>query len=435
MMSRWISLVILAMGCNAAEPPPSAASTLDEPLVTGPKNLSNTATASTLAFNWGNNVAVDGRGQIHVVWTEGTATSGSVAYTRSSDNGTTWATPGLFATCALDAGMRSSLGPRVAAAGDDVYITWNGSYEGYPRIYLLHSPDAGASFVGPIAISDPGIGAAFPSIAASPTLVALVWGDNRSKLVGGSADTHSEIYAKVSYDHGTTFGATIAVSVPDHSSSWTPSVAAQGSELHVAWTDERFDLSDCADRMDGVNCFEEEFYRRSLDGGRTWGPEVRLTSDPAGAPKSSWAPSIAVAGNAVHVAYFDFRTGVARIYYQRSLDRGVTWPGLAGEQLISDPSDAQPSARPVLSVIGDNVRMVYWRGPESGAAADVYVAASTTAGAPGNWSGPFPLTSNIGRTTWSALQPQIALAPNGANHIVWMDNSTGNRQVMYVRIE
>lgn len=430
MTPRWILLVILAIGCDAA----AGQATLDEPLVTGPKNLSSTtATASTLAFNWGNNIAVDGRGQIHVVWTEGSATNGSVAYTRSSDNGTTWTMPGLFAAGAIDASMASSLGPRVAAAGDDIYIAWHGRYEGYPRIYLIHSPDAGQSFVGPIAVSDPGIAATFPSIAASSTLVAIAWGDNRSKLVAGSADTHSEIYAKVSLDHGATFGAARPVSMPDHYSSWTPAITVQGTELHVAWTDERFDLSDCADRMDNLNCFEEEFYRRSLDGGNTWGPEIRLTQDPAGAPKSSWAPSIAVSASIVHVAYFDFRTGVARIYYRRSLDRGVTWS--EAEQLLSDPADTLPSARPVLSVVGDNVRMAYWRGPEGGGAADVYIAASSAAGAAGNWSGPFALTSNIGRTTTSALQPQIALVPNGSNHVIWMDNSTGNRQVLYTRLE
>lgn len=259
-----------------------------------------------------------------------------------------------------------------------------------------------------------------------------MWSDSRSKLVSGAPDAHAEIYAKASSDHGQTFGATRSVSIPDHRSSWTPSLAVQGNELHVAWTDERFDLTDCADRMDSVNCFEEELYRRSLDGGQTWGPEVRLTSDPAGAPASSWAPSIAVSGNTVHLAYFDFKTGVARIYYQRSLDRGVTWPWPAGEQLLSDPADTPPSARPVLSVLGDHVRMVFWRGQGP---ADVYLAASPAAGAPGSWSGPFALTSNIGHTTSSALHPQVALSPNGSNHVIWMDDTTGNRQVFYARIE
>ena len=140
-----------------------------------------------------------------------------------------------------------------------------------------------------------------------------------------------------------------------------------------------------------------------------------------------------MSASVVHVAYFDFRTGVARIYYRRSLDRGVTWS--EAEQLVSNPTDTLPSARPVLSVVGNDVRMAFWRGPESGGPADVYLAASSAAGAAGSWSGPFALTSNIGRTTASALQPQIALAPNGANHVVWMDNSTGNRQVLYTRIE
>lgn len=430
-MLRTTSLALLVLGCDAAAPPSS--SILDEPLVTGQKNLSNTtATASTLAYNWGRSIAVDGRGQVHVVWTEGSSTTGSVAYTRSADNGVTWTPMALFGSCAIDAGLGASLGPRVATSGDDVYIAWHGMYEGYPRVYLIHSSDAGQSFAAPIAISDPGIGATFPAIAASSTLVALVWSDSRSKLVGGAADTHAEIYAKASSDHGQTFGPTRSVSIPDHRSSWTPSLAVQGNELHVAWTDERFDLTDCADRMDNVNCFEEEFYRRSLDGGQTWGPEVRLTRDPAGAPASSWAPSIAVSGDTVHLSYFDFKTGVARIYYQRSLDRGVTWVWPAGEQLISDPADTLQSARPVLSVLGDQVRMVFWRGQGP---ADVYLAASPAAGAPGSWIGPFALTSNIGHTTSSALHPQVALSPNGSNHVIWMDDSTGNRQVFYARIE
>jgi hypothetical protein len=202
----------------------------------------------------------------------------------------------------------------------------------------------------------------------------------------------------------------------------------------VAWTDEKYDTVDCADINDTTNCHEEELYARSIDGGGTWGPEQRLTSD-AGAPKSSWAPSIAAAGSFVHLAYFDFRTGVPRIYYQRSTDSGATWLP-TGEQLISNPVDTQLSARPVLSVIGSEVRMVYWRGPDASGAADVYFTASSAGGAAGSWVTPFALTSNIGSTAVAALQPSIALAPaTGANHVIWMDNRAGATEIYYRRVE
>src|ERR1051325_2199061 len=103
------------------------------------------STPATLAFNWGNNLAIDGRGQLHAVWSEGAAASVSIAYARSADDGHTWVGPGLFAATSIS-GTLPSNGVRVAASGDDVYITWVGTYESYPRIYLIASHDAGASF-------------------------------------------------------------------------------------------------------------------------------------------------------------------------------------------------------------------------------------------------------------------------------------------------
>ena len=401
---------IVAAACEATPEIETEIDTDVAELVTGPTRVSTPGVTATLAFNWGNNLAIDGRGVVHAVWTEGNA----VAYTRSANNGTTWPPPGTFGAGPLVPGAFASLGVRVAASGDDIYIAWQGVYEGFARVYLIQSHDAGATFAGPRPISDAGIGATFPSLAADGTTVAVVWSDNRRP--------HAEVYARVSRDRGATFAATTSVSTPDSRSSWTPSVAVQGSAVHVAWTDERHDTTDCVDRGDPV-CYEEEYYRRSLDGGVTWGPEVRLTFDP-GAPKSSWAPSLAVAGDLVHVAYFDFRTGVARIYYQRSLDRGATWTPTS-ERLISDPTDAQPSARPVLSARGTQVRMTYWR--EANGPADIVIAGSTNGGA--TWAPPGRLTAN---TAISATHPQIALAPNGSNHVIWMED---NQRVMYMRID
>jgi hypothetical protein len=409
----------------------SSESSVESDLVTGPTNLSQSTAPSTLAFNMGNNLAVDGRGNVTAVWTEGGPTSGAIGLARSLDDGQHWSPMGTFAPSPIH-NPYATLGPRVAASGDDIYIAWHGEYAlpglpTIPRIYLIRSNDAGANFVGPTLITPTAIAAAMPSIAADGANVVVVWTDDHTG--------HAEIYARLSTDHGASFGPTVSVSVPDNHSSWTPAVALHGSQIHVAWSDERNDTQgDCADRHDNVNCFEEEYYRRSLDGGANWGPEVRLTTD-VGTSKSSWAPTIAVANGIVHVAYFDFRTGIARVYYQRSIDNGLSWPP-SGEQLLSPATDTLANVRPVLAAVGNDVRMVFWRQDQwSATPADVDLMASSGAGAAGSWQGPFPLTQNIGATVFRAEQPQVALSPvTGTTHVMWMDNTTGNTEIEYVRV-
>ncbi len=53
--------------------------------------------------------------------------------------------------------------------------------------------------------------------------------------------------------------------------------------------------------MDTRDGNEEEYFKRSTDAGLTWGPDTRLTRNPA----NSWAPSLAVSGDTVHLVWFD----------------------------------------------------------------------------------------------------------------------------------
>ena len=63
------------------------------------------------------------------------------------------------------------------------------------------------------------------------------------------------------------------------------------------------------------------YYRRSTDLGAHWGPTVRLTKSPS----LSHRPSVAVAGEDVHVTWWDDRDGNNEVYYKQSTDAGVTW--------------------------------------------------------------------------------------------------------------
>jgi hypothetical protein len=94
----------------------------------------------------------------------------------------------------------------------------------------------------------------------------------------------------------------------------------------------------------------EIFYRRSTDGGSTWGEPVRLTE----AAGESLRPSLAVAGSNVHIAWFDKRHGPAEIYYRQSLDKGVTWSPV---EQMTDSGDR--SERPSIALTADTVHIVW----------------------------------------------------------------------------
>jgi hypothetical protein len=65
----------------------------------------------------------------------------------------------------------------------------------------------------------------------------------------------------------------------------------------------------------------EIYYRRSTDRGDDWEPTIRLTN----APGLSHRPSVAVAGDDVHVVWWDDRDGNSEVYYKHSADGGLKW--------------------------------------------------------------------------------------------------------------
>jgi hypothetical protein len=90
-------------------------------------------------------------------------------------------------------------------------------------------------------------------------------------------------------------------------------VATDGSDVHVVWLDYR-------------DFIWEIYYKRSIDQGVNWSPDIRLTNKNV----SSAFPSVAVSGSEVHIVSDDTRDGGGRqTYYKRSTDRG-----LAGDKMF-----------------------------------------------------------------------------------------------------
>ncbi|MBK8549513.1 MAG: exo-alpha-sialidase [Ignavibacteria bacterium] len=112
-----------------------------------------------------------------------------------------------------------------------------------------------------------------------------------------------------------------------------PSIAASGSSIQVCWDD----------RRDGNY---EVYFKRSTDGGITWGEDKRLTNNIL----SQYYSCIGISGSMTHVVWYDNRVGYEEIYYKRSIDAGLTWS--VDTRLTNTTS---VSEYPNIAVNGDNV--------------------------------------------------------------------------------
>ena len=173
-----------------------------------------------------------------VVWIDDRDTgSFDVWMNRSTDNGATW----LANAVQLDQDPlhHDSIEPHVVSpAAGVVLVSWLDYRFGQPDPYSTRSSDSGATFAAPIRLdtsTTPGASASHDiDMAASGTLVAVVWADSRSGL--------TDVYANFSLDQGVTFQPQdyrLDSSAAGSSDSETPRVWATTGAFHTVWVDHR----------------------------------------------------------------------------------------------------------------------------------------------------------------------------------------------------
>ena len=286
----------------------------------------------------------------------------------------------------------------IAASRDTVHVVWRDLRDGNYEFYYKRSPDGGASWSADAALTNDGSYSGEMSVAVSGTAVHVVWQDDR--------DGNLEIYYKRSTDGGTTWGPDVRLTNALYE-SFFPSMAVLGgavpvNTVHVVWDD----------RRDGN---PEIYYKGSSDGGVSWGADTRLTLD----PNTSWYPSVAVSGTDVHVVWQDYRDGNMEIYTKHSSDGGMSWG--SDTRLTYNPSDSQ---RPSVAVSDSNVHVV-WRESRDGNM-EIYTKRSTDRGA--SWGADTRLTNN------SSVSETPSVAFSGSNvHLVWWDERDGNAEIYYKR--
>ena len=118
----------------------------------------------------------------------------------------------------------------------------------------------------------------------------------------------------------------------------SPTIAVSGNIVHVVWGD-------------GTSGDEDVFYRRSLDGGATFGQTINLSDNPG----LSLNPEIALSGSNVYVVWHDHELPVnAEIFYRRSTDGGASF-----EPTRNLSNSPETSERPTLAAIGNSVYVAW----------------------------------------------------------------------------
>jgi hypothetical protein len=175
-------------------------------------------------------------------------------------------------------------------------------------------------------------------IIASGEVVHVIWMDIRNK---DPKNKDEAIYYKRSTDKGLTWGPDTRIS-PTPSSDTMPLLALSGSTLHLTFL------------RNNQAPEAASYYKRSTDGGLTWGPDVFLGN-------TRWWPGVAAAGNNVYVSlntvYGDDSTNSV-VYFRRSTDNGATWEP---QQQISH-APRRPHGRsedPAIVAAGKYVHVVW----------------------------------------------------------------------------
>lgn len=334
----------------------------------------------------------------------------------------------------------------IAANGSILHVVWYDAFIGNYLIYYTRSTDGGATWGSDTNLILTNYESVSPCISASGSSVHTVWTDRR---IG-----NDEIYYKRSTNDGISWLPEVRLT-DNVNTSDQPVVASSGLNVHVFWHDTRSSANEIYykrstdggatwgedtrvtnfagvshmpavtltgstihlvwdDSRAGANT--EIYYKRSTDNGTTWESDTRLTNS----AELSSNPSVAVSGNTVHVAWDDYRNGNYEIYYKNSKDGGTTW----GTDMRFT-NDAQSSNDPSIEAAGSLVHVV-WEDRKDGVF-KIYYNLSTNNGV--TWGTEAKLTTSTSFTSESR-NPSIACS-GGALHVVWHDFRDDNYEIYY----
>lgn len=279
-------------------------------------------------------------------------------------------------------------------------------------LILRRAADEGGPWSAPLPLTRSG--SVFrASVTAASGRVHVVWSDFRG-------DRWS-IYHRRSTDGGSSWEPEQLLAPPVLEENNRPQIAVHGDSVHVVWMDNRDGNGPCYTLP---HC-TETYYIRSLDGGRSWGPPVRLTQNRPDHPLLSGRPDIAAFADGTLVVSFDQdlafgESGVQHVIVSR--DRGTTWSAptsISGEAATAEQTHASASAK-------GRVGAIAWFDRRLENNVEIFALVSEDSGT--SWSKEELVSDSPG----DSLSPHIALTSSDL-HVIWLEQASQGYQVLYRR--
>ncbi|MEW6680902.1 MAG: exo-alpha-sialidase, partial [bacterium] len=276
-----------------------------------------------------------------------------------------------------------------------------------------------------------------PSIAVQGNKLYVVWKDWRNGK--------GEIYFKRSLDSGNTWESEIKLADTNESDiSWlrSPIVNTDNNgNIHLVWDKK---ISNGNDAI---------FYKKSTDFGMNWSPEIRLSDE----NKDSLCPNMVIAERNIHIGWFEDENEI-KICYRRSQDGGNTWGTMRYlvENVSSNRNAFQLSQEKIeildygfpylpseeigilehgspyihsfdLGVEGENLYLIWGQGSLR---EKIYFMKSVDSG--NTWGSPIEIGGTGSSTTF--LDPIGIASKDNIIYVVWSDSGYGEsdkRQKVY----
>ena len=327
------------------------------------------------------------QGNVYSVWQSYSANKSSIAFAKSSDNGTTFSSPKQISDPAKDSAF-----PQIAAYGNNVYVTWLGrTTNDVTNVFFTKSSDGGATFSTPIAITAHSGNSGVPKIYANANNVYLMWEDNSAK--------NFDVYLSTSSDSGNTFDAPVDIS-NNAGDSGAPQMIVDGNNIYATW-------------MDFTPGNFDVMFSKSTDGGQTFAKPVNLSVD----GQDSGYPQLAAAGNNVYVTWTNAVSDKNYdIFFAKSADGGKTFG-----QPLNVSNTVGASGWPQMAVDG-NV-YISWVDNTPGPYA-IYIAKSTDNG--NSFEAPVVVNSNANDSWYNKMTTS-----QNAVYLTWAEVGKNSSSIMF----
>lgn len=333
---------------------------------------------------------------IYIVWQESVGSYGTTNYDiffkKSNDNGNSFGS-----SINLSDNQGFSEHPQIASVGINIYVVWVDESSGEREIMFSKSSDSGKTFSDSIVISRDSISPYNVELAAEGQNVYIVWNSF-------GVEMRNIILLSKSNDAGKTFGELTEIGVGDLETY--PKIAASADEYYVSWDtkdSKNTEISLIKGHKDSNNIHNvtqlDKLNNEGIDGG-----ESQVTAD----------------GDQVIVSWTSLvPIDKKYVYISNSMNNGNDF----GDNI---PISSTNSSNVENILINDNTYIV-WQDIIDGNE-EIFYTKSNANGT--SIDKPINVSNSIGISEC----PSITVSTSGI-HIIWEDDTTGNHEVLYKRLD